>query len=110
MTANTNKPETPKSFADLVRERPDIFDDMDCRPGPGTWDDDYLLAVVPDHLRDTALRIIEKRKQRAEAAAGAVKSDDNKSGRAAAKESPKKRSRRTCRSARPISSLKDPLP
>jgi hypothetical protein len=27
MTANTNKPETPKSFADLVKANPDSFED-----------------------------------------------------------------------------------
>jgi hypothetical protein len=52
MTANTNKPETPKSFAELVRERPDIFDDMDCRPGPFTVDEERLARLTPKHMRE----------------------------------------------------------
>jgi hypothetical protein len=61
-----NKP-SEKSFADLVRERPEIFDDMDCRPGPGDSDEEYLRAILPENLRHLTHQIIEARRKRHEA-------------------------------------------
>jgi hypothetical protein len=54
----------------LRRERPEVFDDFDCRAGPGDPDEEYLLAVTPKHLRHLVPRIVEmRRKGRAEDAA-----------------------------------------
>jgi hypothetical protein len=52
-----------ETFAEWVKAEPDKFDDMDCRPGPSESDENYLLAVVPEHPRDIVPRIMETRRR-----------------------------------------------
>jgi hypothetical protein len=55
-----------KPFADLVRERPDIFDDMDARPGPSSLSEEYSDSLIPEFLRERMMPI--RRRRRAELA------------------------------------------
>jgi hypothetical protein len=58
-----------ETFAEWVKAEPDKFDDMDCRPGPGDSNEEYLRAVTPDHLRHLVPRIIEARRKQRESEA-----------------------------------------
>lgn len=53
-----------KKFQELLREFPDRFDDMDCRPGPSTYPAEDLDDVTPDHVKkaiaDRANRPMER--------------------------------------------------
>jgi hypothetical protein len=59
-----------ETFAEWVKAEPDKFEeDFDCRPGPADFHEEYLLAVIPDHLRHLVPRIIEARRKRRETTA-----------------------------------------
>ena len=62
MTNQSPKPEAT-SFDDLVRERADLFDGQDCRPGPSQLDEEYSDSLVPDFLREKTMAVRRKRRR-----------------------------------------------
>jgi hypothetical protein len=73
---NGTKSDQPKSFADLVRDRPELFDNQDCRPGPSGLDPEYSDSLIPVCVREKTLAV--RRQRRAEVARA---SDTARAGR-----------------------------
>ena len=51
-----------ETFDEWVNAEPDIFDDMDCRPGPSALDPEYSDSLIPEHMRDRILKIRRRRR------------------------------------------------
>ncbi|MEK8090367.1 hypothetical protein [Thermithiobacillus plumbiphilus] len=52
--------EKKQNIEKLIQERPDLFDDMDCRPGhgsyPGEQGDEIMDSILPDWRERVAAR------------------------------------------------------
>jgi hypothetical protein len=43
---------TAKTFEEKLKDNPDSFDSMDCRPGPANLSKEYSDSITPDHLKE----------------------------------------------------------
>jgi hypothetical protein len=42
---------TAKTFEEKLKENPDSFDSMDCRPGPANLSKEYSDRLTPDYVK-----------------------------------------------------------
>jgi hypothetical protein len=65
-----------RTFAELVAERPEIFDGMACRPGPLGLSEEYSDSLIPKHMWERVMAIRRKRRGAAQNGDAAPNTND----------------------------------